>query len=403
MNILVFNCGSSSLNYKLFSGGEAEGLRVIASGKAHRVGVRGSEPSFIEHRLGSEPVRQEVPIENHRQAAGLALAALRAAGLRPDAIGHRFVHGGDAFERSALLDEPTLQRLRTTLPLAPIHNPNSMSVIEVCLETLPGLPQYVTFDTAFHSGLPDWARTYSLPRGLASEHGLRKYGFHGLSYQHVTGAVARYLDRPLSSLKLIACHLGTGGSSAAAISGGQSLDTTMGYSPLAGLVMSTRTGDMDPLLPVYLMGQWGYQPDTLNDLFNKKSGLLGLSGVSSDIRDVIRAMDEGDHGNARLAFEMYTYRLRKTIGGYVTLLRGIDALIFTDDIGVQNARVRAAACRGLEWAGIRLDEAANQSASAGQIAEIGALGSAARVLTVPTDEERVIAEEGERLFTEDNP
>ncbi len=237
---------------------------------------------------------------------------------------------------------------------------------------------------------------------IIRQYGFRKYGFHGLSYRYVTGEAARYLGQPLESLRVIACHLGTGGSSVAAVSNGRSLDTSMGFTPLPGLVMSTRTGDLDPLLPLYLIREMGYTPSQLEALFNKKSGLLGVAGFSSDLRDIIHRMDGEETGEskerARLAFELYTRRLKKYIGAYAALLGGFDLLIFTDDIGVQNWRVREAACADMDWCGLRLDEPANRAALPDRINHISAPDSTAHALAMPTDEERVIAQEGIEIF-----
>ena len=398
MNILVFNCGSSSLNYKVFQTTENETtLRILCAGKAHRVGVTGSEPSFLEHRQNGTTVREITPLPNHRQAAELILTHLQQAGIPFQAVGHRFVHGGSQFQCSTLLKPETQRTLQACLPLAPIHNPNSLSVIEACQQRLPDLPEYVTFDTAYHATLPAAAYTYPLPRELVTRRGLRKFGFHGLSYQFVTQAAAQHLNRPLNELNLIACHLGTGGSSVAAVRQGQSIDTSMGYSPLAGLMMSTRTGDLDPLLIPYWLKQ-GHTAGELNSLFNKQSGLLGVSGFSSDIRDCIQRMDEDER--AALAVQMYTHRLKKTIGAFMALLGRCDALLFTDDIGLSNPLVRAWACRGLEAFGIQLDETRNQTA-AGGITRISSDASPVTVLTVPTDEELVIGLEGCRLLQGD--
>jgi acetate kinase len=398
INLFVFNCGSSSLNYKVFSVKEDGAIEIIGWGKAHRVGVRGSEPAFIEHHIGALNTKQETPIPDHRTAANLVLEKLAQSGLRGDWIGHRFVHGGSYFSESALITGESLEKLKACLPLAPIHNPNSLSVIEACAQALPAAAQYVTFDTAFHAGMPPAARAYALPAEIVERYGFRKYGFHGLSYQYVTAQAAQYLGKSLTEIRLVACHLGTGGSSVAAVDHGRPVDTSMGYSPLAGLMMSTRTGDLDPLLAVYLLAQAGATPSGLSQQFNKRSGLLGVSGFSSDIRDLERAVDERGDTQARLGFEMYTYRLKKTIGGFAALLGGLDVLIFTDDIGVQNPRVRTAACAGMEWCGIALDEAANAAAAPNRLNEIGRAGAAVRILAMPTDEEGVIAREGVKLM-----
>jgi acetate kinase len=399
MNILVVNCGSSSLNYKIFTFSPSGYLEAACYGKAHRVGVQGSEPAFIEHHLGLETIRKETDIPDHRTAANLMLDFISTHCLEINAVGHRFVHGGSVFHNSVILDQAISQRLQDLLPLAPIHNPNSLSVIEVCQQRLPGIPQYLTFDTAFHATLPESAYRYALPVDLSNKYNLRKHGFHGLSYQFITHQMASYLGKPLEELNLIVCHLGTGGSSIDAIQKGQSIDTSMGYSPLAGLMMGTRTGDLDPLLPVYMLANLGFTSQELNDLFNRKSGLLGVSGISSDVRDLLPASLEGDN-RATLAIEMYTYRLRKLIGAYACLLGGPDALVFTDDIGVQVPAVRAQACEGLQWCGITLDVVANAAAPTGQVAEIGAADNHTRIFSVPTDEELVIAEEGLKLLKE---
>ncbi len=400
MNILVLNCGSSSLNYKIYTLSPAGYLEAACRGKAHRVGVQGSEPAYIEHRLGLETVRNEIPLPDHRTAINLILDFISTHCIEINAIGHRFVHGGNVFQNSVALDPEVRRQLEDLVPLAPIHNPNTLSVIDVCQQRLPGIPQYLTFDTAFHATLPEWSYRYALPVDLSQKYTLRKYGFHGLSYQYITSQMASYLGNPAGQLDLIVCHLGTGGSSIAAIQHGQSLDTSMGYSPLAGLMMSTRSGDLDPFLPVYMLSNLGYNSQALDDLFNKKSGLLGVSGFSGDLHDLLVAYQDGDD-RATLAVEMYAYRLRKMIGAYASLLGGsAQALVFTDDIGAGLPRVRAMACEGLQWCGIELDVVRNAAAPAGQMAEIGAASSRVRIFSTPTDEELVIAQEGLRLLKE---
>ncbi|MHC1783020.1 MAG: acetate/propionate family kinase [Anaerolineaceae bacterium] len=396
MNILVFNCGSSSLNYKIFKASRGDELKVVCKGKAHRVGLKGSQPSFIEHYWQGERLEKIIPIPDHASATRLIFEFLQEKWMAVNVIGHRFVHSGKLFQSSTILTPENLPGLETCLPLAPIHNPASMSVIRVCGNFMPDAPQYVTFDTAFHAGMEAAAYTYALPQDLYLAKGWRKYGFHGLSYQYVTQKASEYLHRPLDELKLIACHLGTGGSSVAAFAQGRSVDTSMGFSPLTGLMMSTRSGDIDPSLPLYWAENDGHSPDEIEDLLNKKSGLLGVSGLSSDIRDLQAAGAENPA--ASRAVELYTYRLRKTIGAFSALLRGFEALIFTDDIGVQNPEVRRLACEGLAWCGVELNSEANGAAPRDQIAEISAAGSAVRILSIPTDEEAVIGREGLRLF-----
>ncbi len=397
MNILVFNCGSSSLNYKVFTLNGLSKLSVVCSGKAHRVGVKGYELSFIEHHSTLWGIHTEHPIPDHRTAAKLILDYLNAQQVEYDIIGHRFVHGGSIFQQSTWLTADIESDLQSTLPLASIHNPNTMSVIEVCREMYKGKRQYLTFDTAFHSTLPKEAYRYLLLPKINEKFGFRKYGFHGLSYQFVSREAADYLNKPLKSLRIIACHLGTGGSSVVAIQRGWSIDTTMGYTPLAGLVMSTRTGDLDPILVLRLMEDLNCSPTELDEILNKKSGLLGVSNSSSDIRDLIKLMDNEGNKDAALAYNMYTSRLRKTIGGYVMLLHGVDVLIFTDDIGIQNPLVRRSVCEGMDWCGIDLDLALNEMADIEKINAIQSDRGKTVILAMPTDEELVIAREGARL------
>lgn len=397
MNILVFNCGSSSLNYKLYQTDNQNTLTVLAFGKAHRVNVKGTEPAFLEHHWKKQSRKLETPLPDHAHAARLILQHLTEQGLQISTMGHRFVHGGELFKSSTLLDEAALRKLETCMPLAPIHNPNSMSVIQVCKQASPGIPQYAVFDTAFHANIPDYACKYALPYNISEKYGLRKFGFHGLSYTYVCQAAAQFLGKELSAIRIIACHLGTGGSSVAAISHGTSIDTSMGYTPLAGLMMSTRTGDFDPMLPLHMQTELGFTPQELNRILNKESGLLGVSGFSSDLRDIEKQM--ATNNRARLAFEMYTYRLKQYIGAYIATLGGVDVLIFTDDIGVKSWQVRHAVCNSLSFCGIILDNERNRTVSQKDISDISSTDSTTSILVMPTDEESVICREGIALLT----
>jgi acetate kinase len=368
------------------------------AGKAHRVGVTGSEPSYIEYK-GKDGTEKEVtPLKTHRQAAALILRYLRDRKTPLNCIGHRYVHGGSQFATSAIIDDDCMKLLRRCLPLAPIHNPISLSVIEESQEVFPDLTQYVSFDTAFHSSLPERAYTYALPARLRRQYGFRKFGFHGLSYTYVTRKAADYLCKPLEKTNMVACHLGTGGSSVAAVEHGRSIDTSMGYSPLAGLIMSTRSGDIDPMLLTHLMANYDVRADDLESLLNKKSGLIGLSEFSSDLRDILARVRESEQKQAALAFEMYCHRLKKYIGSYIMALGGIHALIFTDDIGVTNAQVREKVCVNLAWAGIKFDAEKNQAVTKDRITVITTDDSPVPVLVVPTDEEIVIVWEGIKLL-----
>lgn len=399
MNILVFNCGSSSLSFKVYQANEKTAPSVLLKGKGHRVGVTGSEPAFIEFTQGETYDKQVTPLETHRAAAALVYQYLATNNIPIDAVGHRFVHGGSQFATSAILDKPTLTRLRQCLGLAPLHNPISMAVIDESIETVAsGIPQFCTFDTAFHSPIPEVAHAFPLPKEIRKGFGFRKFGFHGLSYTFVTTAAADFLNLDLGNSRIVAAHLGTGGSSVAAIKNGESQDTSMGYSPLAGLVMSTRSGDMDPMLMTWLIGNYGYRADALEQLLNKKSGLLGLSEFSSDLRDIIGRIEENGQESAELALEMYCLRLTKYIGSYIAVLGGIDALIFTDDIGITNPLVRKKVCEGLQWAGISFDETANKEINKDKIVRLTTQDSPCAVLSVPTDEEVVIVWEGVKLL-----
>jgi acetate kinase len=395
LNILIFNCGSSSLTFKVFAVDQAENIQVVLSGKAHRVGVKGSKPSSIEYEHGGSRESVETPLDDHGQAAVLVLDKLGELGIKFDCIGHRWVHAAGYFQ-TAWVDAALLLRLKALVPILPVHHPAILRVIYACRKALPKLPEYVTADGAFHSTIPACASTYLLPKGLVKKYGFRKHGFHGLSYRYVVRKTAETLGMPLPGSRIVACHLGTGGSSAVAVKSGESVDTSMGYTALSGLVMSTRSGDIDPILTLYLMAVFGYHPDDLMDMLNKKSGLLGISGFSSDIRDIIQRV--GDDPQAKLAFEMYVYRLKKYIGSYVAVLGGLDVLVFTDDIGVHNWLVRERVCAGMDWCGVRLDAQANQRASGDEIARLDAPDSKVRVLIVPTEEELVIGWEGIALM-----
>jgi acetate kinase len=391
MNILIFNCGSSSQSFKVYRAEGPAQPEVIASGKARNVATKTRAEPRIDWQIAGQAGSTSADLSTHRLAAQAALALLKAHGVSVDAVGHRFVHGGDLFTQTARMDAPALERLRQCLPLAPIHNPNSYSVIEVCLEALPGVPQYAVFDTAFHASLPEESRRYAIPRALADEYGFRKYGFHGLSYQYVSQQAAGLMGRPLEELKLILCHLGTGGSSVAAVKEGRSLDTSMGFSPLPGLVMSTRCGDLDAEIVLELVRR-GYSADEVSQILNNQSGLLGLSGYSSNLAEIIEA---GEAGNAdcQAAYDVYAHRLKTYLGAYTWLLDGADAILFTDDIGVRSWKLRERVCGGVEALGILLDRGANRSAPADRPTRVSDASSRTQIWVVPTDEELVILRE----------
>lgn len=393
MNVLVFNCGSSSQGFKLYRaegrGGPGQGIEVLAAGKARNVATRTLSAGRLEWDISGVSQWRELELGSHAVAAEAVLSLLGEASLRIDAVGHRFVHGGTLFSGTTPIDASTIDELRATAVLAPIHNPNSLSVIDVCRAAMPEVPQYAVFDTTFFAALPAAAYTYGLPGEISKRFGWRRYGFHGLSYQYVSARTAELLGRPLEDLAMVVAHLGTGGSSVAAIEGGRAVDTSIGTT-MSGLVMSTRCGDIAPEIPIEAM-RAGLGADEIEDMFANCSGLLGLSGVSSNLLEVIAAAEQGDAA-CRLAFEVYSHRLAHYIGAFFWLVGGADAIVFTDDAGTRAWQVREAACGSAGALGVELDLAANRSA-VGAEAVVSTAGSATSVLVVPTDEEVVIATE----------
>jgi len=388
MKVLVINCGSSSIKYRLFVMPAGE---VLASGLVERIG----EPR-ARHRYSnagdSSPQSETLPVPDHREALGRIVAALAASGSVTDlselsAIGHRVVHGGELFRRPTRIDDKVIAQIRALVPLAPLHNPAGLAGIEISLQTAPGVPQIAVFDTAFHHGIPDFACHYALPRRLYSQYRVRRYGFHGISYSYVASRAARFLRRPLQELNLIALHLGNG-ASATAIANGRSVDTSMGMTPLEGLVMGTRCGDIDPAIPFYLGREAGLSADEVENTLNRESGLKGLCG-SNDMREVHRLADGGDAA-AQLALEMVCHRLRKYIGAYAAVLGHVDGLVFTGGIGENDSWLRARTCDGLQILGIHLDADKNASPQGGDRA-IHRDDNSVAVLVIPTNEELEIA------------
>lgn len=385
--VLVFNVGSSSLAFKLYRHSE-----VLFRGKCHRVGTRGAEPASIEVQHGGDSLQWTAEMLDHVMAAGQVLDWLDAARIGIDAVGHRFADGGGFFARGTVVDAWTRPLLEQCAPLAPLHNTAALAMIDLVERRIPGVPQYVVFDSTFHAGLSEVARTYALPREVAMAY--RKHGFHGLSYADVVEKASWYLGE--QHYRAVALHLGTGGSSACAIVDGHSVDTSMGYSPLQGLVMNTRCGDVDPGILIDLV-RGGADADDLTRLLHRESGLLGLSGgVSSDIRDLIALM--GQDGHARLAFDLYVYRAKQYIGAYAAVMNGIDLLIFTDDVGLRVPEVRAAICDGMDYLGVRLDSERNARSAPDRIEPLHEEGARVRILAVPNDEERAIYAEGLQLL-----
>jgi acetate kinase len=360
--ILVLNSGSSSLKYRLLDLSDPEAAR-----------------GGIVERIG-----EVVP--DHHAALEQVFTVLDRDHV--SAVGHRVVHGGSRFTKPTVVDPEVLQSIRDQIPLAPLHNPGAIAGIEAALQAFPGVPQIAVFDTAFHADLPEPAATYAIDRELASKHRIRRYGFHGISYRFVAERTALLLDRPLHELNLIVLHLGNG-ASAAAIHNGRSVETSMGFTPLEGLVMGTRSGDLDPAILVYLVREAGLSTEEVADLLEQRSGLLGLCG-QRDVRSVLAARDSGEE-SAALAVAVYCHRIRKYVGAYHAVLGRLDAIVFTAGVGQHAAVIRAEALAGLEPLGIVVDPARNGAGDSARV--ISAPDSAVAVCVIPTDEEFAIAEE----------
>ena len=396
MNILVINCGSSSLGFKVYRAVDRSSPLVLISGKARNVATRTRGTPLLEWTKKGDTKARTCDLPDHISAAKALLDVLSEEKIDINAVGHRFVHGGELFTRSVLIDGQALADLEKCLPLAPIHNPNSYSVIALFNELLPGTPQFAVFDTAFHAQLPVEARTYAIPRDLAGKYGLRKYGFHGLSCQYVSTKAAELLGKPIDQVKLILCHLGTGGSSVTAFRDGHSVETSMGFSPLAGLVMSTRCGDIDGEVVLELVRQ-GYSTDEVSRVLNNESGLIGMSEFSSNLEEVIESAESGNE-DCRVAYEVYANRLKFYLGAYTWLLNGADAIVFTDDIGAGSWKLREKVLSQVERLGIYLDSARNREADRNVCTDVSRVDSHTRLLVIPTDEELVIFEEVLKLI-----
>ncbi len=389
--VLIINSGSSSIKYRLF---DMSAGGVLASGSVERIGE--SEGTHRHRLLGNSAVIGETCdrrcIADHREGLERIGAALRASGLvetlsQLAAIGHRVVHGGEHFRKPTVIDRDVLQRIRDMIPLAPLHNPANIMAIEVALQSAPAVPQVAVFDTAFHQSIPAHAWHYAIPERLYSQAHVRRYGFHGTSHHYVAKQAARMLDKALSSLNLITLHLGNG-ASATAIRDGCSVDTSMGMTPLEGLMMGTRCGDIDPAIHFYLMRQQGLGYQQVETLLNKESGLKGVCDAN-DMREVHRLAGKRDD-RAKLALDMYCYRIKKYIGAYYAVLGRVDAVIFTGGVGENDAWVREQACSGLQSLGIDIDRARNSRHGEGAFA-IHRDSSPVSVFVVPTDEEYEIA------------
>lgn len=389
MKVLVVNCGSSSLKYQLFNMMDES---VLAKGLVERIGLEGS---VLNHQpTGHDKVVIKADISNHSVGIKLVLEALTDSkhGVISSmkeivAVGHRVVHGGEKFADSVLITPEVMKALEDCIEMAPLHNPPNIAGIEACAEIMPGVPQVGVFDTAFHQSMPKHAFLYGLPYEAYEKYGVRRYGFHGTSHKYVSQRAAEMMDQHMSNLRIITCHLGNG-SSLAAIKYGRATDTSMGFTPLEGLVMGTRCGEIDPAIIPFLMKKENMNPDQMDNYLNKKSGVLGISGVSSDFRDIEEAAEAGNE-RAQLALDVFAYKVRKYIGSYVAAMGGVDAIVFTAGLGENSIEMRDKICNGLEYLGTRIDPVRNKVR--GKAQEISVEGAKVKIFVIPTNEELVIA------------
>lgn len=389
MKILVINCGSSSLKYQLM---DMENENPLSTGLVERIGIEGSK--LTQKVEGREKYVLTTPMKNHKDAIAHVIETLLddVQGVIKSmdeigAVGHRVVHGGEKYSTSVIIDDEVMKDLEEFSVLAPLHNPPNIIGINACKELMPETTMVAVFDTAFHQTMPEKAFLYGLPYELYKENHIRKYGFHGTSHKYVSQRAAEMMGKDLKDLKLITCHLGNG-ASVAAVRGGLSVDTSMGFTPLEGLLMGTRCGDIDPAIIPYLMDVKGYSYDEVNDIMNKKSGVLGLSGVSSDFRDIEDAAAEG-HNRAKLALDVFHYRVKKYIGYFMAAMNGVDAVIFTAGLGENAVETREEIITDLEWFGIELDKEKNKVRGKEKI--VSTDDSKVKIIVIPTNEELMIA------------
>ncbi len=401
MKIFIINSGSSSIKFQLI---DFENKTVIAKGLCERIGLDNSK---LIYTLGSKKSTIEMEIEDHAKGIDEIINIL----IHPvngvikekseiDAVGHRVVHAGENFSKTVILDNEKIEKIRELIPLAPLHNPPNIIGIEAVKKHLPGVPMTAVFDTAFHQTMPEHAYMYPLPFEYYKEKKIRRYGFHGTSHFFVAKEGAKKLRKPLNDLKMITCHLGNG-SSMAAIKYGKSVDTTMGFTPLEGLMMGTRCGDIDPAIPLFLQNTQSCGTEEVNMVLNRMSGIKGISGVSSDMRDIEKAAEEGNE-RAELAINMFSYRIRKYIGAYIAAMNGVDLIIFTAGIGERDIIVRERVLVDMNFLGIKFDKEKNDDVF-GEFGEISEDGSPVRVMVIPTNEELEIAEQTVEVLKNGNP
>lgn len=390
MKILVLNCGSSSIKYALYN---MDDNSVMTSGGAERVGL---DEAFVKVKMANgdkKKIMHDIP--EHTEGVKFILSLLTDPEIgvikdlkEIDAVGHRMVHGGEKFNQSVLLNDEVLKAFEECNDLAPLHNPANLKGVKAVSDLMPKLPQVGVFDTAFHQTMPATSYLYAIPYELYEKYGVRRYGFHGTSHRYVAQRVCDYLGVKAEGKKIVTCHVGNGGS-VSAIVNGKCMDTSMGLTPLEGLMMGTRSGDIDGGAITFIQKKLGLDADGMSNLLNKKSGLLGVSGVSSDMREIDAAIESGNR-RADIAFKMYAYRIKKYIGAYIAAMGGCDILVFTAGVGENHAKMRQMACDGLEWMGIKLDTEKN-AAVHGDEAIISSTDSKVTVCVIPTDEELMIA------------
>ena len=389
MKILVLNCGSSSIKYALYN---MDDQSVITSGGIEKIGL---PDSFIKYKYNGKKFQIDRPIEEHTAGVQFIFEVLTTgqhAVLKSlselDAVGHRMVHGGERFNKSVVLTPKVMEEFAKCNDLAPLHNPANIKGVNAVSALLPEIPQVGVFDTAFHQTMPDYAYMYALPYSLYKEHGVRRYGFHGTSHRYVSQRVCEYLGIKAEESRIITCHIGNG-ASIAAVKNGKCVDTSMGLTPLEGLIMGTRSGDIDAGAVTFIMDKLNLDTKGISNLLNKQSGLAGVSGGSSDFRDILKGIEEGND-RARLAKEMYTYRIKKYIGEYAAAMGGVDVILFTGGAGENQWEVREGATKGLEFMGVEVDPAKNRACRATE-AVISTDDSKVTVCVIPTDEELMIA------------
>ena len=389
MNILVINCGSSSLKYQLIN---MENECALAKGLVERIGIEGS--ILTQKVEGRDKYVIQQTMKDHKDAIKLVLDALvdKENGVinsmdEISAVGHRVVHAGEKYSESVVINDEVMVALEDCVKLAPLHNPPNIIGINACKALMPNTPMVAVFDTAFHQTMPKKAYLYPLPYELYEKHSVRKYGFHGTSHKYVSQVAAEMMGKNIEELKIVTCHLGNG-ASIAAVEGGKSIETSMGFTPLEGIAMGTRSGSIDPAITTYLMNELHLSADEVNDVLNKKSGVLGISGVSSDFRDVEDAAAKGDE-RSQLALDVFYYKVKKFIGSYTAVMDGVDCIVFTAGLGENSPEMREEVCKGLGYLGVELDVEKNKVR--GKATEVSKEGSKVKVFVIPTNEELMIS------------